>query len=76
YIGNKSIIPKGTLCNKNLINGVPQMCSGYISTNEWEQGSKGITLNGSTVLLNNCKCTCKCGGTLSIVSSEGVAKAN
>ncbi|MGL5122804.1 MAG: hypothetical protein ACRC6K_01360, partial [Fusobacteriaceae bacterium] len=46
YIGNKSIIPKGTLCNKNLINGVPQMCSGYISTNEWEQGSKGITLNG------------------------------
>ncbi|MGL5124211.1 MAG: PAAR-like protein, partial [Fusobacteriaceae bacterium] len=76
YEGNKSIIPKGTLCNKNLINGVPQMCSGYISTNEWEQGSKGITLNGNTVLLSNCKCTCKCGGILTIVSSEGVAKAN
>ncbi|MGL6065070.1 MAG: PAAR-like protein, partial [Fusobacteriaceae bacterium] len=74
--GNKSIIPKGTLCNKNLINGVPQMCSGYISTNEWEQGSKGTTLNGSTVLLSNCRCTCKCGGILTIVSSEGVAKAN
>lgn len=76
YEGNKSIIPKGTLCNKMKKSGNPQPCAAYISTEEWKPGSKGVTINDNPVLLATCKCKCAIGGTISIVDSKGIITIN
>lgn len=66
YKGNKNIVPQGTSCSLNR----NHPCSDLISTEKWENCSKGESIEEQLVLINTSICKCTRGGIITITDSK------